>query len=585
MIKHRLFFGMAPLGAFLLMCTLAIGACGEDPPPDGDGDGVADSKDNCAAVANKDQLDTDGDGLGDLCDNCVMGANPMQEDTDGDGVGDACDNCRMAPNADQGDGDTDGIGDVCDNCRTVANPDQANADGDGLGDVCDNCVDDDNQDQADADGDGTGDACDNCGPVSNPDQSDIDGDGTGDVCDSCIPGGPNKDEVNYSTVIHTAMMTDGDPTKDYLDVEVADFDQDGFDDIAIVNNADYRVSVERATPGGPRPFESRFITFQPGPGSDRIAVLDVNQDKFPDIISANQVDLSVMLNEESGGKRVFLDNKKKVLTPPQGSPTDVVAADFDGDGFTDVAVLTSAPTPGFILKGSATGLVENGGQVVFHALDLSALGVDVAFWDPAHANPDLRGISAQSADLDKQGGRDLVLLTRDNKIMSVRGISLAGGTAEGTTKITTATPQQGGAFRLLATGPIKAGEADSVSIFSPRSLDDMGNSTSAELVVYKNNGTDATLTKYYGEFTAEDVSVLAMLDISFDGYSDIMMGLIFLRHNYTQEGAPYGNTRSMLTNSTVRPVGVARGNFNADRAPELVLVGEKKLVVLPPSCN
>lgn len=35
---------------------------------DSDGDGVPDSRDNCVAVSNKDQLDTDGDGYGNACD-------------------------------------------------------------------------------------------------------------------------------------------------------------------------------------------------------------------------------------------------------------------------------------------------------------------------------------------------------------------------------------------------------------------------------------------------------------------------------------------------------------------------------------
>jgi len=35
---------------------------------DGDGDGIADSADNCIAAANADQRDTDGDGIGNLCD-------------------------------------------------------------------------------------------------------------------------------------------------------------------------------------------------------------------------------------------------------------------------------------------------------------------------------------------------------------------------------------------------------------------------------------------------------------------------------------------------------------------------------------
>ncbi len=39
--------------------------------PDGDGDGVLDSVDNCPRTANADQADVDGDGVGDACDACT----------------------------------------------------------------------------------------------------------------------------------------------------------------------------------------------------------------------------------------------------------------------------------------------------------------------------------------------------------------------------------------------------------------------------------------------------------------------------------------------------------------------------------
>jgi len=58
---------------------------------DSDGDGYLDGCDNCASVANADQLDTDGDGAGDACDNCTQVANANQLDTDADGIGNMCD--------------------------------------------------------------------------------------------------------------------------------------------------------------------------------------------------------------------------------------------------------------------------------------------------------------------------------------------------------------------------------------------------------------------------------------------------------------------------------------------------------------
>jgi hypothetical protein len=63
----------------------------DDPMADDDGDGIANSEDNCWKVSNKGQTDTDGDGYGDACDNCPKVANWSQTDDDKDGVGDVCD--------------------------------------------------------------------------------------------------------------------------------------------------------------------------------------------------------------------------------------------------------------------------------------------------------------------------------------------------------------------------------------------------------------------------------------------------------------------------------------------------------------
>jgi hypothetical protein len=157
--------------------ALPFGVAVVPAPPDGDGDGVPDAADNCAAQPNPDQRDLDGDGAGDGCDadddndgapdaadNCAAVPNPDQRDLDGDGAGDGCD----------ADDDNDGAPDTADNCATQTNPGQADLDADGAGDGCD--PDDDN--------DGALDAADNCLAAANADQADIDGDGAGDGCDS-----------------------------------------------------------------------------------------------------------------------------------------------------------------------------------------------------------------------------------------------------------------------------------------------------------------------------------------------------------------------------------------------------------------
>ena len=227
---------------------VAVGDDCEFIVSDRDGDGIADSEDNCPDVANTDQEDSDQDGFGDACDNCPSVANGDQIDTDGDGAGDACDNCPSVANGDQIDTDGDGIGDACDNCREIANTDQSDSDGNcpsppygsdpACGDACaplpscgngvregdEVCDGEDLNGETchsqgyaggsrlaclpdcsafdvtgclpdDSDGDGISDLSDNCPYVSNPDQRNSDSDSLGDACDNC-PYYSNEDQLD-----------------------------------------------------------------------------------------------------------------------------------------------------------------------------------------------------------------------------------------------------------------------------------------------------------------------------------------------------------------------------------------------------
>lgn len=198
--------------ALFLLASLALGiACSGDKDLQETGTVTDTEREDTGVDDTGEIVDSDGDGVSDSEDNCAALANPLQEDVDGDGLGDACDNCALDANPDQLNSDGDGVGDACDNCPGVDNEDQSDADLDALGDVCDNCVDADNADQLNSDADSFGDACDNCPAVDNADQANSDGDGYGDVCDGLedVVFFRQASEVDHTEVANQDCLSSG----------------------------------------------------------------------------------------------------------------------------------------------------------------------------------------------------------------------------------------------------------------------------------------------------------------------------------------------------------------------------------------
>ena len=116
---------------------------------------------------------------------------------------------------------------------------------------------------------------------------------------------------------------------------IADFNGDGFPDIAVSNDAPDKKLVYFNDGKGNFTIGSEFG--QPNRSTRNISVADINNDGFPDIISANRDDVGHTLNYVclNNGKGQFSAN---CITFAHYPATTITPADFNKDGFIDLVV-------------------------------------------------------------------------------------------------------------------------------------------------------------------------------------------------------------------------------------------------------
>ncbi|RMF74965.1 MAG: hypothetical protein D6744_13990, partial [Planctomycetota bacterium] len=243
------------------------------PPPDCNGNGVADDQDiaggtsaDCDAdgVPDECQPDSDGDGAIDACDGCpndaaktdpgFCGCGQTDDDRDGDGTLDCFDGCPDDPSKiDPGECgcgalDVDSDGDGVADCRDLCPDDplktdpglfgcgvvESDDDNDGVPDSSDRCPGEDAN--ADADADGVPDCIDGC--PSDPAKTapgacgcgtvdvDRDGDGVADCNDNC----PDAANPNQSDSDGDGIGDACDNCPESANVDQADTDGDGVGD-------------------------------------------------------------------------------------------------------------------------------------------------------------------------------------------------------------------------------------------------------------------------------------------------------------------------------------------------------------------
>ncbi len=312
-------------------------------------------------------------------------------------------------------------------------------------------------------------------------------------------------------------------------VVVADFNGDGYLDIAVTNNLANNVGVLLGNRDGT--FQTQ-LTSATGAGPTGIVAWDFDADGVMDLAVANASAGNVSILKGTG-QGTFTQTTASL--GPTSSPFALVVGDFNNDGMADLAVTDTTGNGVWILLGRGDG--------TFNLQDLYPVGSDPM------------GIAV--GDFNGDGNADLAVTNFHDGTVSV-----LLGNGDGTFRQQMVTPVGGNPLGIAVADFTLDGKLDLV----------VANLQDDTISVLRGNG-DGTFPTQQTRTTGSLPYGVVVADFNGDGFPDIAVS--------NSADAP-GNSVSVLLNDTqgsfgtqqsypvgVNPYGIAAGDFDGNGAPDL----------------
>ena len=339
-----------------------------------------------------------------------------------------------------------------------------------------------------------------------------------------------------------------------MDIAVGDIDADQDPDIIIA--VEFRKNVILLNDGkgnfldgshllpDPKQTGTSSFAYHPHHDSEDIALADFDQDGDLDLVFVSEDDQA---NEYylNSGKGVFLDHSESF--PVTGISNAIVAADFDGDGFTDLIIGNNGQN--FYLRNSKGKFVDE---------------TATRLPKNSHITQDL-----VVDDLDEDGDPDvLVGNEQENQVLLNDGM---GFFTDATTRYFPASVQESGETRKIAVGDVNTdGEEDLyfANVFMFQQMQPI-----QRLLIHSNSGFTDEAQERLGFSNSYSVIDANFADLEADGDQDLLLVTTQGPLLYSNNGKGYFEdiTTSTLGRFQVMGVDAAIHDFNGDQKPDIYL--------------